>query len=153
MLAKFRALPTQSRVVLIVSVAAAVLLVVIIAAHGSSSDGSGGSHVSGSRDDWLQAVCKDGSYRTPTRDMPVFRSASGAGICLARTGGTIFIGQWDSDCMMRNALSGARLSSYAAASDGQGVTAFAPAPNAPERALEPLSQFGFTIHELAPPDR
>jgi hypothetical protein len=130
------------------------VLVAVIAANNfggsaSHSGGSGRSHVSGSRDDWLQAVCKDGTYRTPTSDMPVFNGATGAGVCLARNGGTIFVGQWDSDYMMRNAFTMSRLRYYAAASDGDTVTAFASLQRS-EKALEPLTQFGFTISELPP---
>jgi hypothetical protein len=148
----------QTKALLAGAAVLVVVLIVVIAASNSggsanNSGGSGGTHVSGSRDDWLQAVCKDGTYRIPTSDMPVFNGATGAGVCLARSGGTIFVGQWDSDYMMRNAFTMSRLRCYAAAREGDTVTAFAPAPNASERALEPLTQFGFTIHELAPRNR
>jgi hypothetical protein len=45
-----------------------------------------------------------------------------------------------------------RLRYYTATSDGDTVTAFASLQRS-KRALEPLTPFGFTIQELAPPNR
>ncbi len=60
----------------------------------------------------------------------------------------MFIGQWDSEYMMRNDLSGGRLNYYAAATEGNTVTAFAPFHGGDE-PLQPLTQFGFTIKRLS----
>jgi len=63
------------------------------------------------------------------------------------SGVTMFIGQWDSDYMMRNDLSGAQLDYYAASTNGNVVTAFA-SMHGGKQPLEPLTQFGFVINKL-----
>lgn len=158
---------SQTKVLLLVGATVfAVGLVVAISVIGSGSSGSGagaidGSHISGSRDQWLQAVCRDGSYSEPRANemFPegLFPNATGSGACMAAHSNfpgavPIWLGQWDSDYMMRNDLTGRRMGSYAAASDRNLITAFAVRPRVRD-ALEPLTQFGFTIHELAPPNR
>jgi hypothetical protein len=145
----------QTKVLFIGGAVAIVLLLVVVgvmvvANKSGDSSSSGQPQISGSRDDWLQAVCQNGTFQTPTSVLPVFRNATATGVCLssAVSGATLFAGQWDSDYMMRNDFTGARLHYYSAGTNGSGVIGFAPLQGG-ERALQPLTKFGFTVNKLA----
>lgn len=136
---------------------AAVLLVVVIVAigfvDGDSKETQAGrdaqltGQISGSRDDWLAAVCKMGSFRNGAGTFR-FSNATAQGSCTANFGSRpILIGEWDSDYLMRNDIASMRLSYYASAINSDVVIGFITlGPNGDP--LEPLSQFGFTVNSL-----
>jgi hypothetical protein len=114
---------------------------------GGQSSSGGAQSISGSLDDWEAAVCQTGSVFTGGRK--VFRNAVAGNSCLAKNrAGPIMIGQWDDDYLMRNDIVIFRNGSYASARSGQTITDFV-TPQPGGAALEPLTQFGFTINPIA----
>jgi hypothetical protein len=90
-------------------------------------------------DDWLAAMCRPGTFNDR---LHVFRNATAGGDCLARDGGPIFMGKWDSNYLMQNDVVLYRNHYYASGITEQTVIAFvAGRPG----ALQPLTQFGFTV--------
>jgi hypothetical protein len=139
----------------IIGVTGAVLLVVLIVvaivasgSHNSGSPGAGSVRsggVSGSRDDWLQAVCRQGTFFDGGTTS--FRNATGTGSCMPaeRSAQRIWIGQWDSAYLMRNdMIPGHAIRFYAWGQQDTLFTAFA-VHDVNTASLEPLTQFGFTI--------
>jgi hypothetical protein len=141
-----------------VGVVAVVLVIVLTSTtHGttgssgdatSASSPTGGSEISGSQDEWLDAVCLPGKFHDGT----IFPGATGGGFCSARNGSNlnvvVHITQWDSDFKMRNSLLAYRMTYYASCSSGNNLTTFSVNQRDPS-PLSPLKQFGFTIQAVA----
>jgi hypothetical protein len=112
--------------------------------HTASSAGAGQATpstglITGALADWLSAICRTGSFND---GLHVFRNATAGGNCQARNGGPIFMGRWGSNYLMQNDVVLYRNDYYASCVNGQRVTDFvAGRPS----ALQPLTQFGFTI--------
>jgi hypothetical protein len=122
------------------------------AGSGSRSVGSEGTSgsISGSWEDWVEAVCQPGGFRDGIDTQPgsVFGGAIGGGVCMdlrvPRGRGPIYLTQWDSDFKMRNQMTLLGMC-YASATNGDAITTLSvrALPDA-GAALEPLAQFGFT---------
>jgi len=128
--------------------AAAVLLVALVLANKSddSSSAAGENRISGSFDDWLQSVCQSGTYIDGAQ-VP-FINATGSGSCRPShgyTGGRIWIGNWNSDYVMRNDMVAGHCTYYVSGRNGQLITAFAVQGRSSE-PLAPLTQFGYSIN-------
>lgn len=140
-------------------VAIVVVLVIVLTSttHGttggsgdatSASSPSGGSEISGTQDEWLDAVCLPGKFHDGT----IFPGATGGGFCSARNGSNlnvvVHITQWDSDFKMRNSLLAYRMTYYASCSSGNSLTTFSVNQRDPS-PLSPLKKFGFTVHPVS----
>jgi hypothetical protein len=120
-------------------------------APGTSSgrgDASGGSDargvVTGSQDQWIQSVCKLGTFFDGSR---VLTDTTGSANCRAESGSIILIGQYESDFKMRNSLNILHIKYYASTIEPDGTTVvFAVWGDRDPSALEPLTKFGFTIN-------
>lgn len=103
--------------------------------------------ISGSMDDWLAVVCAQGTFSNGNKS---FRNASGGGFCGAKDhSGPILIGQWNDNYLMRNDISIFRGAYYASCINGQTITDFVAMGAGGAAALQPLSQFGFSIQPVA----
>jgi hypothetical protein len=108
---------------------AAIFRIAVLA--GCSSPSPGGASVSGqpapasisgSMDDWLAAVCLQGTFSNGKKS---FQNASGGGFCGAKDrSGPILIGQWNDNYLMRNDISIFRGAYYASCINGQTITDF-----------------------------
>lgn len=114
-----------------------------------SSAPSSSNRLSGSMDEWRDAVCVPGLYRDGTR----FQGALGGGYCVTQVGALrseMWISQWESDSDVLGAL-GVWKQRYVATGKGDGlITAFSVVDQEPT-ALRPLEQFGFVIRPVANP--
>jgi hypothetical protein len=117
-----------------------------------SPSASASSGITGNVDDWRASVCSQGSYRDgPALGGYSFPNATAQGQCHSGTKqhftGFVSIGQFNSESDMRNDLVAWRLFKYAATTGQVPITVFAIAksPSADPTALDPLTQFGFTI--------
>jgi hypothetical protein len=105
------------------------------------------SSISGSMDDWLAAVCAQGTFSNGKNS---FRNASGGGFCGAKNrSGPILVGQWNDNYLMRNDISVFRGAYYASCVNGQSITDFVAVGARGSDALQPLTQFGFSIQPVA----
>ncbi|MEB3981888.1 hypothetical protein OQ968_11490 [Mycobacterium sp. 663a-19] len=98
-------------------------------------------------DDWLAAICAQGTFNNGRN---AFRNASGGGFCGAKDhSGPILIGEWNDNFLMRNDISIFRNGYYASCIKGKTITDFVATEAGGAAALEPLSQFGFSIQPVA----
>lgn len=125
------------------------------ATSGAGSPRSASSTITGNVDDWRAAVCSPGSYRDGSAVGGYsFPSATAQGQCHSGTQqhftGFIAIGQFNSDFEMRNDLVAMRMTRYAATTDRDPITVFALSGGSASdpAALDPLTQFGFSIHAV-----
>jgi hypothetical protein len=110
---------------------------------GQPSPGS----ISGSMDDWLAAVCLQGTFSNGKNS---FRNASGGGFCGAKNhAGPILIGEWNDNYLMRNDISVFRGGYYASCVNGQSITDFVAVGANGAATLQPLTQFGFSVQPVA----
>jgi len=98
-------------------------------------------------DDWLSAVCKPGSYRNGSNQLP---NAELGATCLSRgaNGMSILIGQYWSKFGMESDIAIFRMSSFAALQTEGGFYQVFIAPggrSSQSSALQPLAQYGFTL--------
>jgi hypothetical protein len=116
--------------------------------QGASVSGqSAPSSISGSMDDWLAAVCLQGTFSNGKKGFP---NAAAGGFCGAgNRSGPILIGQWNNNYLMRNDISIFRSGYYASCINGQTITDFVAVGAHGAAALQPLSQFGFSIQSVA----
>lgn len=138
-----------------IGILAASLLVSVAVLSGCGDEssrpdaaGDAGS-ITGTAEDWLQAVCVPGKYRDGVATSSgIFNGSLGGGLCFEGVTGSeggVFFTQWDSNFKMRNAMELARMC-YASAIDESGmISTFSVSRNkANSGDLEPLTQFGFT---------
>lgn len=114
-----------------------------------SKAGSGGA--SGSRDDWLAAVCQPGWYQSGGPG--IAPNAIGEGFCSAAVksgnpNASVFVFQFDSDYLMRNDLQALQMTYFAATEQGGVITVFAVNQSTKPAALNPLVRFGFQIEDV-----
>ena len=137
-----------------VIVLVAVVVAVTVVKHGSASGGTsagGGSSssgtVTGTEDNWFEAVCKTGTFMDHGGNLP---GARGRGFCIPRAGRTpsISIGQFDSDYKMRNAVAAASMTYYVAGVEPDGTVICFAIYGKDASPLEPLTQFGFTVNTV-----
>lgn len=105
--------------------------------------------IAGVRDDWIESVCKTGTFVDGHGGLP---GSSGGALCQARVGRGDYItmSQFDSDYKMRNALAMAQIDYYVSGIEPSGeFVCFSVLPGSSSRPLEPLIQFGFTINRAA----
>lgn len=102
--------------------------------------------ISGSLDDWQQAVCATGSIITGGRKM--FPNSIAGGHCKSKASGRpILIGEWDDNYLMQNDITLFSGGSYVSAKNGQSVIDLVtPVPG--DSALQPLTQFGFVVNPI-----
>jgi hypothetical protein len=122
----------------VAAVSTAIAAAVLAAPAAYADAGS----ISGQNADWLEAVCQPGRYV----DGAPLSGAIGGGYCLAATGGgAVLFTQWDSKFKMRNAIL-MRQHCYAWSIHSSGfIQTFSTLANT-QRALTPLTQFGFSIY-------
>jgi len=130
-----------------------VVVVILVIAVSSHSDSGKASHsgtpgsISGSTEQWVEAVCRTGTFadRNPPPD------AEGGALCMPKSGsGVITIGQYDSNFKMRNAIAMLQAKYYASAiTSDETVWVFAVMAG-DASILEPLTQFGFRINTASP---
>lgn len=131
----------------------AVVLIVTTSKSGSRNDasiGTGSHNITGTQDDWVEAVCQTGTFMDGLGGLP---GAKASAYCRARTtNAAINISQFDSDYKMRNAIAMLHIKYYVSGIEPDGTVIVFSAPGGGRSAsdLEPLTQFGFTI-TTAPP--
>ena len=103
-----------------------------------------GSDLTGSRDDWLAAVCTPGTYQTNTRKF--FPNETASGTCMDSNMQSIQIGQFSSDYLMRNDLARWSLTNIAWGTNNQGSIVFANVVGQRSQ-LGPLANFGFVVED------
>lgn len=123
----------------------------------TGSSGTTGTHLTGTMNDWANAVCR-------TAPLPMSRGATmpGASNPMSCTGAMqkanggrmpvpISIGNYQSESVMQSDLGG--LGGYAVGNDGSQYvvfgapsTASAPAQRAESAMFQPLASYGFTVH-------
>ena len=102
--------------------------------------------VSGSENDWLSALCYLGTFSSTGSDLP--NATQGSGFCSAKSGSDIIsIAKYDSDFAMRNALAQSPKYFYGSGIEPDG-TAIVFAVGKNSSALQPLTQFGFSINKV-----
>jgi hypothetical protein len=103
--------------------------------------------ITGSQEDWLQAVCAPGKYFDGTS----IQGATGGGFCQSRSRSTsVFFSQWDSNFKMLNALSQYHMSYYTSAFVGGSADIDTFSVNGNDSAaLRPLQQFGFSLNSVS----
>ncbi|MBX7135036.1 MAG: hypothetical protein K1X67_20415 [Fimbriimonadaceae bacterium] len=107
----------------------------------SSSTGS----ISGSTEDWLQALCQPGKFMDGMRSDGPFSGSIGGGTCIGPVSGRgpVYLTQWDSNYKMRNAMAMMHMC-YASAIESSGTIDTFSVIGQNTAALQPLSQFGFS---------
>lgn len=100
--------------------------------------------VSGTNEDWLQAICQSGGYIDGIRG-DMFSGATGGGYCIRpRSGsGPVYFSQWESSYKMRNSMAMLRMC-YASVVESGGMIETFSVIGRNTAALQPLAQFGFT---------
>ncbi|MEW5811474.1 MAG: hypothetical protein AB1925_18690 [Actinomycetota bacterium] len=141
-------------------VAAATAVVVSMAAdrgRGDSAAAGGASErrLSGDRDDWIAALCQEGSVSPPSSANFRFPTATAIAYCASSktpagsAPESIMIAQWPATVAVGEELSKIPALSQFAAGPADGETiVFAPTASANRSLLEPLTAFGFTIVSL-----
>ncbi|MCV7175444.1 hypothetical protein [Mycolicibacterium sphagni] len=133
--------------------AVAVVIAAVVTGPASTNEAghSGGGNqpvpgtVSGTQDNWIESVCVTGSFVDGQGGLP---GSTGGGLCRSRSGrGAISISQFDSDYKMRNGIAMMHVRYYVSGTEPGGtVIAFAAVGGGSADALEPLTQFGFTVN-------
>ncbi|ULP39940.1 hypothetical protein MJO55_28920 (plasmid) [Mycolicibacterium rufum] len=142
--------------VAVIVVAATVAVVAVSAERGRSDSVTAGGaserRLSGDRDDWTAAVCREGSMTTPSRATFRFPTATAIACCASSktpAGSppeSIMMGRWPADVAVGKELSKIPAFSQFAAgpADGDAVVC-APTASVDRALLRPLMAFGFTI--------
>lgn len=95
-------------------------------------------------EDWIGAVCESGTYQNG-KGGNVLAGSTGAATCYGFARGTIFVGTYESEFRFDNAAARFQGNAvYATLSDDAGKLWVFYTPNGGD--LEPLTQFGFTLH-------
>lgn len=136
----------------VVGTVISIVVIIVLIEHLTSNENSPKSSpsyrgpVSGSEDEWLDAICATGTFVDAGGDLP--DAAQGTGFCKARFGqGSISIGKYDSDFKMRNALAQTAKTYYVSGIESDG-TVIVFAVDTSQLALKPLTKFGFTINAV-----
>lgn len=109
----------------------------------STSDSASASTHS-TQDEWLEAVCKPGTFRNGGRE--ILRNADGQASCSARLSGSpIILGQYSDEYMARNDVTALHMPSAIARTDSGDWEVFISFGDPSGRALEPLAELGFTV--------
>lgn len=142
-----------------VALIATVLFLVIAVDRGrGDTSGAGGDtdrRVSGDRDEWVAAVCEEGSLTPPASANFRFPAATDVAYCAARAADpgsapeSIMVAQWPSHSAVGEELSKfPAFRQFAAGPVEGGTVVFAPVASADRSLLEPLTAFGFAIVAL-----
>lgn len=110
----------------------------------TAADQAGASPTASTSEDWIRAVCESGTYQNG-KGGNVLTGSTGSALCYGIARGTIFVGTYESEFRFDNAA--ARFQGdavYATLSDDAGKLWVFYTPNGGD--LEPLTQFGFTLH-------
>lgn len=139
--------PTLWLVVLLAGGIAALLIVgaaVLAKRHAATSDDQSRPHPDSTSQDWIEAVCKRGTYQNG-RGNNVLAGATGSAMCYGKSSGTIFVGTYESQFRFDNdAASFLRRGAYATLGDDRGRLWVFYCPNG-SASLSALSQYGFTL--------
>lgn len=110
--------------------------------HSAAHDRSAASSTS---EEWIASVCQLGTYRNGEGGN-VLSGATGSAMCYGDPKGTIFVGSYESEFRLDNAISRfPRNSKYATLTDDSGQVWVFFSPNHYTN-FEPLTQFGFIVH-------
>jgi Protein of unknown function (DUF2510) len=152
--------PSQKTLLFLAGAAVLIVIVVVavVATRPSKSNQSAGdasqsglSAISGTQDNWIESVCVTGTFVDGEGGLP---GNSGGGLCRAKGAqGMINISQFDSDYKMRNGIAMMHVQYYVSGIEPDGtVIAFSVlgAGGSPT-ALEPLTQYGFTVNSASTP--
>jgi hypothetical protein len=133
-------------------IVAAVVVAAVFGPWQPTQGGGQAGRLSGDRDEWIAAVCTEGSALESSNLNFGLPRASYRATCAAKTSPTgsapipIVIYEWNRDVSVGDQL--ARypdLHYFAAAPTGDHQWVFAPTSTADRSVLEPLTQFGFVI--------
>lgn len=137
----------------------ALLVGIVIGTSGDSdqptaasdpASGTSSGDITGSRDDWLAAVCEPGRFKNGGTAFP---NATAGAFCSASAksgnpNAALWIVEYDSNYMLMNDMKALHMTQYASAIDDAGsIIAFVNNGNQ-SGVLEPLLQFGFTINQV-----
>lgn len=138
---------TRSTLKMLLAIVTATFGIVLTTTMGATSSASADpKSISGSLDDWEQAVCATGSVVTGGRKM--FPNSVGGDHCRSKASGRpILIGEWNDNYLMQNDITIFRGGSYVSAKNGQSVIDLvSPVPG--DSGLQPLTQFGFVVNPI-----
>lgn len=136
-----------------------VVVIAVVATRSSSSNEAGQpgaasqphpGMVSGTQDNWVESVCITGTFVDGQGGLP---GSFGGGLCRSRSGHSILnISRFDSDYKMRNGIAMMQVKHYVAGIEPDGtVISFSTLRGGSADALEPLTQFGFTVNTAPTP--
>jgi hypothetical protein len=142
----------HAKVIAIVAsaLAAFVALIVLgVALHNSGAttaqSGSAATRTpqASSLDDWLNAMCKPGSFFNGGHVL--HNADGGSASCVSLKGNPILIGQYSSEYMARNDAAILHSGCSAIMATDSGYELFVAPVDRSGKSLEPLSRFGFTV--------
>jgi hypothetical protein len=143
----------------VLAVAALALLPGCSSPSQPTSSSGPSSQLTGSMDQWLSAVCEQGSSTTPVTSGRYLRGATNPTTCLAlmdlgneRQRVPLVIGTYASESAAESDLGGERLGPYAEGNDGTEeivISTMSPSDRlqpTESTMLNPLATYGFTVH-------
>ena len=111
----------------------------------AATETSSKDSISGTADDWLEAICRPGKFKDGINiNGGIFNGSLGGGMCWEPVAGrgTVYFTQWDSNFKMRNSMEQLRMC-YTSAIDPSGLISTFSVNGADNRPFQPLAQFGF----------